>query len=195
MNARERKAKEALEAQGLRVFRNGAPDFFAVRGGKLIAVEVKSETDRLTQAQRDVRRILQAAGLDYRLIRVRKDLSLVEDRQVGVTLERWATPKEGKLSGRRSRSPPQSPRWKESGCCLYCGERYTHASKGAHRRCAFYRALVHVYMPALTRGGVDVKAEADILRLGLAECHDYAGAARWVLSRAEYHRGREYARA
>lgn len=71
MNENERTARRYLEEKGLRVFRNGAPDFFATNAeGKLMAFEVKSRTDKLTRSQRALRAVLRGAGISYEVLRV-----------------------------------------------------------------------------------------------------------------------------
>lgn len=68
MNAREAKVREELERDGWQVIRQGVPDFLAVKGSKLIAVEVKSPTDKLSTHQERAVGLLQQANIEVRVV-------------------------------------------------------------------------------------------------------------------------------
>ncbi|HTW77227.1 MAG TPA: hypothetical protein VMG14_05620 [Thermoplasmata archaeon] len=65
MNERERRVARRYALDGWTVLRNGAPDFFMVRQGRVIAVEVKSTKTDLRPEQELVRDALLMAGVGY----------------------------------------------------------------------------------------------------------------------------------
>jgi hypothetical protein len=52
MNKLECEVQRIYERKGCRVLRSGWPDFLMIRGRQLFAVEVKSESDEVSAAQR-----------------------------------------------------------------------------------------------------------------------------------------------
>lgn len=68
MNEREQRVKQTLEADGWTVLRNGAPDFFVTKAGRLKAVEVKGPNDQLSDRQKTVRDALVSAGIQYEVV-------------------------------------------------------------------------------------------------------------------------------
>ena len=63
MNSTERAVKKRLEDAGYTVYANGWPDFFAVRNGEFLAVEVKGDKDCRKLAQRRMHVLLEAVGV------------------------------------------------------------------------------------------------------------------------------------
>jgi len=75
MRASERAVSEGLKRKGFTVLRGGWPDFLAFvrrEDGSLVitAVEVKEETGRLSQKQREMRRILGEYGIPVSVVRM-----------------------------------------------------------------------------------------------------------------------------
>jgi hypothetical protein len=79
-NLREQRAINDLETKGAAVHRGGWPDFL-VRGksGRIVAVEVKSESDCLSEAQIQCCQLLQEAGIETYIWRRRKALTLWQE--------------------------------------------------------------------------------------------------------------------
>lgn len=74
MNAYETWLKGKLEGQGWTVLRDGWPDFLCFRGSisapaEVMAIEAKMPTQVLSSTQQEVRSILTASGIPYRLVR------------------------------------------------------------------------------------------------------------------------------
>lgn len=72
MNRRENYIAEKYGKEGWKALKNGAPDFIMlkVENNKIIemmAVEVKSETDRLTYEQMIWKDICEKAGISYKV--------------------------------------------------------------------------------------------------------------------------------
>lgn len=63
LNITETSVMLELQEKGFEVYRTGWPDFLAHRNGKIIAVEVKSKTDKLRKEQAAVHRLLASAGV------------------------------------------------------------------------------------------------------------------------------------
>ena len=62
-------AKHLLEKHGYCVLRNGWPDFFCLRDGEFLAVEVKTGSHKLSKDQRKMHEMLQMAGIKTVVIR------------------------------------------------------------------------------------------------------------------------------
>lgn len=64
MNVYEQEIKRKLEEQGIKVLRNGWPDFLCQEaGGEVFAVEVKRKNDTLSAQQQAVHHLLKKTGL------------------------------------------------------------------------------------------------------------------------------------
>src|SRR5438094_498260 len=74
MNALETKISDALAKRGWPVIRRGWPDFLIYREGqagqyRVAAVEVKSDSDHLSEQQEEMHRVLRAVGLPVHVLR------------------------------------------------------------------------------------------------------------------------------
>jgi hypothetical protein len=73
LNRRELTVKTNYEKSGWRILRNGAPDLIALKVNErgditdMMAVEVKSKTDRLTYEQEVYRKIFEKAGIPFKV--------------------------------------------------------------------------------------------------------------------------------
>lgn len=76
MNEQEEKIKIALEKKGLRVLRNGWPDFLVVDEDKhqVFTVEVKGGKDQLSNEQKDIHRYFAQMGVPAYIMRTEKDV-------------------------------------------------------------------------------------------------------------------------
>lgn len=87
MNGFEKKVAEHLAKQGYEVLRNGWPDFLCIKRGPFkvsaFCVEVKTQKDKLSEAQVKIHKILKAMGVPVYVMRER---DLVESKKKGKAL-------------------------------------------------------------------------------------------------------------
>jgi len=114
MNSTELEVKKRLEDAGYTVYANGWPDFFAVRNGEFLAVEVKGGKDCRKLAQRRMHALLESVGI--RVVTLRSE-SVVPPAQKLLT-ELGALPAPGKIGRPRTyhlnRPATQAERTKRS---------------------------------------------------------------------------------
>ena len=72
MNLREHSIAEKYKAEGWKVLHKGAPDFLLLKVqdqqiSEIMAIEVKSPTDKLSYDQKVWRDVLRKAGVNYKV--------------------------------------------------------------------------------------------------------------------------------
>ena len=89
----ERIIKKRLEAAGYAVYANGWPDFFAVRNGEFLAIEVKDGKGCRKPAQRRMHVLLKAVGVQVVVLRSNSELPKAQK----LSTELGVLPTPGKL--------------------------------------------------------------------------------------------------
>ena len=87
MNNNELQVKAALEGRGFKVLRNGWPDFLCLKpltGDRvgLLAVEVKTHKDRLSEEQKAVHSVLKSARIPVYVLRPGEELRKLSSHQL-----------------------------------------------------------------------------------------------------------------